>query len=442
MATTPTPRQSAGTVQEENDLTEDPRWQLIERILSTGPFRKSERLRELLPYLVKQALNGHSQYLTEHNIGVAVYGKPTDYSSAEDSSVRVHARQLRLRLHEYFDGEGRNESTIVEIPKGSYVPVFRITQQAPAESASDVSASPLSPPHVETAAIGRNAVLPWGIAIFLAIACVFLAIRLQGSPPPLAPTPWPLSAVFNGVDRTKIVLSDANYGMLRIASQQEGSLEEYLSPDMQQNMTPPHMTDRETRIMKYIKGSDLTSTAGAMIAVSLVKMAPTTRNLVSVISARDLRMPDLDNGNLVFIGSPSSNPWVSIYQSKLNFKEEEGVVDDSMKYFANLHPRHGEQAKYQGLQFTGAAGEDYATISLLPTSSGRGSVLILQGLHQEGTEAAGLFLTDKDSRKELLNALGLQRPPTAPFYFEVLIRAQAVAGESNTTRIVAARHIR
>jgi hypothetical protein len=40
----------------------------------------------------------------------------------EDSSVRVHARQLRLKLHEYFDGEGREEPMIVEIPKGAYNP--------------------------------------------------------------------------------------------------------------------------------------------------------------------------------------------------------------------------------------------------------------------------------------------------------------------------------
>lgn len=448
MVTTPTSGQSPESVQREPDTirrkingVRDPRWELIDRILATGPFQKSERLRELLPYLVQQSLNGQSHDLTEHNIGVAVYGKPNDYSPSEDSSVRVYARQLRLKLHEYFDGEGRGESMVVEIPKGSYIPVFRTVREAPAEASSDASIGPASPHSIQASSRNFKTILPWGMASFLAIACVFLAIRLRESPPPVPPTPWPLSVVFNGVDRTKIVLSDANYGMLRIASQQEGSLEEYLSPDMEQEMTPSNLTARESRIMKYIKGSDLTSTAGAMLAVKLVKMAPRPLSLVSVLSARDLRMPDLEHGNFIFIGSPSSNPWVSLFQNKLNFKEEEGVVGDSMKYFANLHPRPGEKKKYQGLQFTGEAGEDYATISLLPTSSGLGSVLILQGLHQEGTEAAGLFLTNKDSRRKLLKALGLHKPPTKPFYFEALIRTQAVAGESNATRIVAVRRI-
>ena len=54
----------------------------------------------------------------------------------EDSSVRVHARQLRLKLHEYFDGVGRDETMIVEIPKGAYAPVFRVANGIDSASVS------------------------------------------------------------------------------------------------------------------------------------------------------------------------------------------------------------------------------------------------------------------------------------------------------------------
>jgi len=56
--------------------------------------------------------------LTEQHIGNALFHKPSDYSPLEDSSVRVHVRQLRLKLHEYFNEDGRNEPIILEIPKG------------------------------------------------------------------------------------------------------------------------------------------------------------------------------------------------------------------------------------------------------------------------------------------------------------------------------------
>ena len=59
------------------------------------------------------------------------------YSPLEDSSVRVHARQLRLKLHEYFDGVGRDESLVIEIPKGAYAPVFRAARRRPAHTGAN-----------------------------------------------------------------------------------------------------------------------------------------------------------------------------------------------------------------------------------------------------------------------------------------------------------------
>src|SRR5664279_6248931 len=111
------------------ELRTDVRWQLIERIIVSPPFQKSARLRDLLCFLAERTLQGQTQDLSEHSIGSAVFGKAQDYSVVEDSSVRVHVRQLRLKLHEYFDGEGRDEASIVEIPKGAYTTLFRSVEQ-------------------------------------------------------------------------------------------------------------------------------------------------------------------------------------------------------------------------------------------------------------------------------------------------------------------------
>ena len=102
----------------------DKRWQLVQRIISSPPFQKSTRLRDLLQFITEQTIHGKAHELTEQHIGNALFHKPSDYSPLEDSSVRVHARQLRLKLHEYFNEDGRNETLILEIPKGSYAPVF------------------------------------------------------------------------------------------------------------------------------------------------------------------------------------------------------------------------------------------------------------------------------------------------------------------------------
>src|SRR3984957_6001919 len=108
----------------DSDLRADARWQLIERITASPPFQKATRLRELLRFMAERSIQGESQNLREPRIGLAVFCKAQDYSVGEDSSVRVHVRQLRLKLHEYFDGECRQELSIVEIPKGAYTTVF------------------------------------------------------------------------------------------------------------------------------------------------------------------------------------------------------------------------------------------------------------------------------------------------------------------------------
>lgn len=416
----------------DSGLRADVRWQLIERIVASPPFLKSARLRDLLSFLAERSLHGQPQDLTEHRIGSAVFGKAQDYSVVEDSSVRVHVRQLRLKLHEYFDGEGRNEPLIVEIPKGAYNVLFRsAAHDAVPEPAASIPAS-----------VSWSRLLPWALAGVFLITTLAAWFRRPAPVPP--PPPWPLAALFDSTNNpVQLVVADINYGMLRLVDEQPVTLEQYLSASYRSGsaFTNAHPTARDERVNKYLSGSLLTSFADVVVVDTLLRLSGNLGDRLAVRSARELRPRDLEQGAFVFVGSPSSNPWVSYFQDKLNFREGEGKVGESLKFFRNAHPKPGEQATYQGLAFTGSSGEDYATISLLPLANGRGSVLILQGLQQEGTEAAGLFLADAGNRQKLQEALGFSGSPNQPVYFEVLIRTQAVAGAPNATSIAATRVI-
>jgi hypothetical protein len=285
--------------------------------------------------------------------------------------------------------------------------------------------------------------LPWALAALFLLTTLAAWLRhpaVQLPPPP----PWPLATLFDAGNRpVYVVVADINYGMTRLVDEQPVTLEQYLSPSYRSGeaLANAHPTAREARVMKYLSGSLLTSYADLVVVDTLLRLSGNSRDRLAIRSARELRPRDLEEGAFVFVGSPSSNPWVSYFQAKLNFQEREGVVGESLKFFENLHPKVGEQETYHGLAFTGSSGEDYATISLLPLGNGRGSVLILQGLQQEGTEAAGLFLADASSRQKLQQALGSSDAPGQPVYFEALIRTQAVAGAPNATSIVATRVI-
>lgn len=422
----------------DNPLS-DERWQLVQRIAASPPFQRSGRLRDLLQYITEQTIHGYGHELTEQHIGEAVFHKAAGYSPLEDSSVRVHARQLRLKLHEYFDGVGRDEPLVVEIPKGAYAPVFRVAKGI------DSATVPVAT-RIEPAAPRLNrAVLPWTLCGVLAALCMVLLIYFQrgarSSDADVPNPPWPFTQIFDTHHQTIIVVADGNYGMLRILTGQRGSLDQYLNRDFLQKATGVRFGKTEKNFADYISDSTLTSFADVADAVSLVKVAGPLQRQVTVRSAKDMRIRDLDHENYVFIGSPASNPWVSLFEEKLNFRETEGVVGKSLKAFVNTKPLPGEQARYEGLRSTGSEGDDYATIALLPNITQDGSVLILQGLQQEGTEAAGRFLADAENRQRVQRALGFpaSNRMTENVWFEALIRSRTVSGASSSTTLVAIR---
>ncbi|MGA9787988.1 MAG: hypothetical protein WBQ40_15475 [Candidatus Sulfotelmatobacter sp.] len=424
-----------------DDPLGDERWQLVQRIIASPPFQKSGRLRDLLLYITEQTIRGNAQELTEQHIGEAIFHKRTGYSPMEDSSVRVHARQLRLKLHEYFDGVGRDETMIVEIPKGAYAPVFRVANGI--DSASVSVARHIGPRALRFTSV----VLPWTLCVALAVLCGVLLVYIQyraTSAGAVGNLPWPFTQIFDTRHQTIVVVADGNYGMFRILTGQRGSLEEYLNRDFWQNAAGKKLGQGGSQLVGYISDSTLTSFADVADAVSMVRIAGPLQKQVTVRSAKDMRIRDLDHGNYVFIGSPASNPWVSLFDEKLNFRETEGAVGNSLKAFVNAKPLPGEQSRYEGLRWTGSDGDDYATIALLPNITQDGSVLILQGLQQEGTEAAGRFLADAENRQQVLRALGipLANRMTENVWFEALIRSRSVSGAPGSTSLVAIRRIR
>lgn len=427
-----------------DDLLLDERWQLVQRIVASPPFQKSTRLRELLEYLTERTIHGHAHDLTEHHIGNALFHKPSGYDPLEDSSVRVHVRQLRLKLHEYYDEEGRTEPVVLSIPKGSYSPVFKAALK-PQDRTAELPVIPLPKDPWRARAIWA-----WALCACLLIAGAALLYQnarrsaTAGAALAAANSPWPFSQLFDARHQTVIVVADSNYGMSRILSGQSGSLDQYLRRDFLQAAAGHKLTGADSRLSEYISNSTLTSFADVADVVTLLNIAGPLQKRVSVRFPRDLGLRDLDHENFIFIGSPASNPWAFLFQNRLNFREGESAVGDSVKFFVNTSPQPGEQARYEGLRWTGTLGEDYATIALLPNNTHDGNVLILQGLQQEGTEAAGRFLADAENRRQLKVALGLS-PASDSFpeniWFEALIRSRTVAGTPNTTALVAVRRI-
>ena len=426
----------------------DPRWQLVEHILKTEPFRRSKRHQLLLQYLVDRTLAGKVEDLTERHIGQMVFGKDEDYNTNEDSTVRVQVRQLRFKLQEYFSREGKHELLILDIPKGSYIPQFRAAE----DSSEDSEATAAQSTSITGVADFPAPATPWRAWALAFAACSVLLLCVLGfilyrdhasasaSEASVQPIPWPLRCVLDTNSRVHIIVADANYGIFRAATGQTYTLPQYLKTANELQFPFENMGPNGKGLAEYLRGSNLTSLADVMVATKFARLAAQHHIDLSIRSQRDLQPRDFDLENHILLGGPSSNLWDTLFQDELNFTliDNLGNTRTDQFYFANKKPQLKENKEYYGTPGTGTEGDELADIAMLPATQEHGRILILQGLHQAGTEAAGNFLIAPSNQALLQKALGWTGT-ACPAGFEALIQTRVTQGDPRATRIVATR---
>lgn len=104
--------------------TSDPREELVHRVVTSSTFEKSPKLRAFLHYVCRCAIENEPAAATEQQIGIHVFSRSPGYNPNEDNIVRSQARLLRLKLEHHFAHEGKDEPTVITIPKGRYLPAF------------------------------------------------------------------------------------------------------------------------------------------------------------------------------------------------------------------------------------------------------------------------------------------------------------------------------
>lgn len=115
------------------------------RVSASTSFSGSPRLQEFLRYVVTETLAGRGDRLKGLSIAEAVYSKNVVAEPESDSAVRAEGTRLRRALNEYYSGAGKNDPVIIELPRGSYMPLFvRQARIADPDVASAPAASPMT----------------------------------------------------------------------------------------------------------------------------------------------------------------------------------------------------------------------------------------------------------------------------------------------------------
>jgi len=400
----------------------------VERLVASHALHGSESLCKLLRYFAKQAVEHPGIPVKEYQIATEVFARQADFDPQLDSMVRVQVGRLRSKLSEYYSGEGANDATIVEVPKGSYAVVIH-----------DRTTFPSNNGHVDLSQNGHQEVmLPrnWVIAcVTLSVALVaaaalaiyFYSVRRADASAPeqslQAAAPFRIfwKGVLTGPEEPWVIFSNAQFvgaptfGMRYYDAKKDGKAQ---------------ILDHYTGVGEVLAVHNLDLVFAALHRSLRVKRG-------SLFS-----LDDAKNNDLIFIGSPGENLTLLEIPSTKEFsfqRIQDGSRAGKMEII-NAYPRQGEAPKYVASPSDVPMNEDYALVALVKGINPEHSELILAGTTTIGTQAAVEFVTRENYLATLLQELGVSESSQVK-PFEAVIRVRVAKGVPVESSLVALRKL-
>jgi hypothetical protein len=398
----------------------DERFALVERIIGSHCLHGSARLREFLSYVAGCALRDAPEDATEQQIGINVFGRMAGYNASEDSIVRTHARLLRQKLVEYFAGEGINESILLEIPKGHYLPIFEPRRKAQ---------EPVQPQEVAPFVLEKTPVAaalkiplqrerrfsPWRLlasAIFLVIL-VLLGWWMGSKRASNHSATDRFWKTFMADDSALVIYSN------ELFTGDSTSGLRYAAPH-----NPHAPPDSPNYIYTYTGIGEL---AGVY---ELTKLFDSHHAAFTLKRSLLVTWDEAKLHNLVFLGSTAENPSLRDVTSTADF-----TITTASGYsgIVNHHPKPGEPPIYSVPVIS--ATDDYAILAYLPGVQPGKHMLILSGLMTLGTQAAVDFSCHPETFEPVLRAATSSKGEVRPF--EAVLETNIRGGVPLQTRLVA-----
>lgn len=424
----------------------------LKRVVESNAFRGSHRSAQFLKYICEQAIAGHLDTLKERAIGVEFFGRSPSYDTGEDAIVRVTASDVRKRLSHYYLSNPEFSAFLrITIPVGSYVPEFhRDIPETPREKVVDaIPEQPLqkaafsgSGMPEENAQLSNRAMrvgVSW-LLIVAALVIVSLGIwtifqkSVQVS---MAVFPW--TVFFAEKHSPLLITSDPNIAEIQGLTGQPVSVSDYANQQYIRN--PAVLAPEIIHVCLHVLRGDKAASVDTPIVAGIAELAAQNQSRIHVRAARDLHFSDFDtDGNLIFMGSPRTDPWASLFEDQLDFRF---LYDNTSRQeiIQNIHPHSGELQEYIPTAKGFATGQSFATVSFVRNPNHVGNILLLAGANAEGTKAAGELVTNLPSLKAALQRCGIRSfSLDTPQHFQILLHLKMMAG-SPTAFDVAACHL-
>ncbi len=97
----------------------------LKRMLASPDFHATPQQVALLSYLVDQTLADKALEIKESTIAAEVFGRESGFDPNIDPIVGIETDILRRVLARYYRSAGKEDPVRIDIPLGTYVPVFK-----------------------------------------------------------------------------------------------------------------------------------------------------------------------------------------------------------------------------------------------------------------------------------------------------------------------------
>jgi hypothetical protein len=418
-------------------------------VLDSETFARSDQLRSFLRYVGEMAIAGRSREITEYLIAVEALGRPSDFSPAEDSSVRGRAHELRRKLQKYYESENPNAEVRIVLPKGLYFPRF-VPQEEPAASAtpehgvvSDSLAAPLPDlvpePHPELAPAPlpqpkarRFSRLEIVLASALALTIIgagILVYELRQQSPSQRYDPV-IAAAWGPLTRpdADVLLSVATLLHLVVrpymAVVPEG-FPKYPAPPELYAMFREHRPLPDGTELDMHPADNSVQMGHVSSVVTLANVLHEGHVRYQVLPERVARVTTMRGRNVILIGDPQDSEAAALYLEKApitldyDAAAQDVVIRDRRPGQAHVYvPKRGPDKRYT---------EVYGLITVTPTPGAAGDQrsVVISGLTSVGSQGAAEFFSSPKVMKTLLDRFRKEGYSSFPSAYQVVVHCNS-----------------
>ena len=345
--------------------------QQLERILAHPSFKHSKRYPNLLRYVVERTLDGQS-HVKERTLGAEVFGRDPDYDTNEDPIVRITAGEVRKRIAQYYHEAGHEGELRIDLPAGSYAPEFH----APAERVavgieSNVPQAVAAASHLSLTRVSlAKRSLMYCLVAVLAVAAAFGTARVKAWVSPKA------------IDDFWAPVLDSPAATL-VSIGEPSSLQKPPRPDLS--------------ISEHIYDGDRISFYDANALFRLAGLLGSHGKPARLQTSIATTLTDMRQGPVVLIAG-FDNEWTMRVTQILRYHF--AASNDSIFWIEDREDPSRRDWSVDFKEKYSQLTRDYAIVSRSSDPTTGQLVVVAAGIGENGTIAAGEFLTDAHEMEE------------------------------------------